>query len=210
MQTEGFRSMPKFLSCSAAAVISVFAVAHANADIRIYAAAGLSQQTPEAGSQPSTKALTGAVTKLAGHLDVFSPVPGVSIYAGPEIQMGTFIREYDDAAALKAKETVKMNSAGLEAGVHVGLIPIVTLQAGLNYGFPTGGTKEVVKPTGTVSGKATKGSETGLTLRALITPFPLFRLGAEYSVGTGAVTHENHGELKYSLWAARGVLGIAL
>jgi hypothetical protein len=202
--------MPKFLGCGVVAVISVLAASRAHADIRVFAAGGLAQQTPDAGSTASTKSLTGVSAKLAGHFDVFGPIPGVSVYAGPEIQMGTSIREYDDATALKAKETVKFNGAGLEAGVHVGLIPIVTLQAGLNYGFPTGGTKEVVKPTSTVTGKATKGSETGVTLRALITPFPLFRLGAEYSVGTGAITHETHGEMKYSFWAARGVLGIAL
>ncbi|NBX17354.1 MAG: hypothetical protein EBR09_08310 [Proteobacteria bacterium] len=210
MQTAGFRSVPKFLICGAAAVISVCTVSGANADIRLFGAGGLSQHTPESGSTASSKALTGVNAKLAGHFDIFGPVPGISIYAGPEIQTGTSIREYDDAAALKAKETVKFNAAGLEAGVHVGLVPVVTLQAGVNYGFPTGGTKEVVKPTSTVTGKATKGSETGVTLRALITPFPLIRLGAEFSTGTGAVTHETHGEMKYSFWAARGVLGIAL
>lgn len=182
----------------------------AAADIRAFAAGGLTSQTPESGSTASTKSLTGVEGKLAAHFDVFGPVPGVSLYAGPELHVGTSIREYDDAAAVKAKETIKTNAAGIEAGVHVGLIPVITLQAGLNYGFPMGGSKEVVKVTSTVTGNASKGSETGATVRALITPFPLLRLGAEYSIGSGTITYDTHGEMKYSFWAARAVLGIAL
>jgi len=210
MLNARFCSLLKILGVGAVGITSLLSLNSAQADIRIFAAGGLTNQTPENGSTASTKALTGVGAKLAAHFDIFGPIPGVSVYAGPEILMGTSIREYDDAAALKAKETVKTNAAGLEAGVHVGLIPIVTLQAGLNYGFPTGGSKEIVKPTSTVTGNANKGSETGVTLRALITPFPLTRLGAEYSVGTGTTTYETHGEVKYSYWAARAVFGIAL
>jgi hypothetical protein len=203
------RAMRK-LGLSAVALFSLYSAESAMADIRVFAAGGLTNQTPESGSTASTKALTGAEGKLAGHLDIFGPVPGVSIYAGPELHVGTAIREYDDATAIKAKETIKTNALGLEAGVHVGLIPIITVQAGLNYNFPSGGSKEVVKATGTVTGNASKGSETGATVRALITPFPLTRLGVEYSLGSGTTTYETHGEMKYSFWAARAVFGIAL
>lgn len=205
-------SVLKTLGLSAAALMVVSFSGQALADIRVFAAGGVTGQTPEAGSTPSTKTLTGVEGKLAAHIDVFSPVPGVSVYAGPELRSGTSIREYDDAAVLKVKETVKSSSAGLEAGVHVGLIPVVTLQGGLNYGFPMGGSKEVVKATGTITGKATKGTELGATLRAMITPFPMFRLGAEYgfTVSPASTTYENHGEVKYNAWAGRVVLGISL
>ncbi|MFZ9520207.1 MAG: hypothetical protein ACO3A4_06995 [Silvanigrellaceae bacterium] len=200
----------KNLGLTAVGICSLYSAQSAMADIRVFAAGGLTNQTPESGSTASTKALTGAEGKLAGHIDIFGPIPGVSVYAGPELHVGTSIREYDDATAVKAKETVKSNSMGLEAGVHVGLIPIITVQAGLNYNFPTGGSKEVVKVTGTVTGNASKGSETGATVRALITPFPMTRLGVEYSMGSGSTTYETHGEMKYSFWAARAVFGIAI
>lgn len=203
------RTMKNF-GLAVVGLFSLCAAQSAMADIRVFAAGGLTNQTPESGSTASTKALTGAEGKLAGHIDIFGPIPGVSIYAGPELHVGTAIREYDDATAVKAKETIKSNALGLEAGVHVGLIPIITVQAGLNYNFPSGGSKEVVKVTGTVTGNASKGSETGATVRALITPFPMTRLGVEYSMGSGSTTYETHGEMKYSFWAARAVFGIAI
>lgn len=182
----------------------------AKADIRIYAAGGLTNQTPNSDSTASTKALTGLDGKLAAHVDVLSPVPGVSLYAGPDLRVGSSSREYNDTTTLKVKETVKSNAIGLEAGVHLGLIPIVTLQAGFNYGFPTGGSKDVETLAGTVKGNVNKGSEVGATLRGLITPFPLTRLGVEYSLGSGSTTYETHGEMKYNYWALRAVFGIAL
>jgi|GEM_PF-678883 len=197
-----------------ASCVSLLSVGNAFADIRIFAAGGLTNQTPESGSTASTKSLTGAEGKLAAHIDVLSPVPLLSVYVGPELHFGTALREYD-VEIVKWKETVKTNSAGLEAGLHVGAIPLVTLQAGVNYGFPTGGSKDIEKPsltsgTTTESGKASSGSEMGATVRALITPFPLTRLGVEYSVSSGKVTYETHGEMKYSYWAARAVFGLAI
>jgi hypothetical protein len=195
---------------SAAITGSMILSGIASADIRLLGAGGLTQLTPKSDSTPSTKAFTGAEGKLALHFDIFAPLPGVSLYAGPELRFGTAMREYDDATTVKVKETLKSTTANLEAGVHVGVIPVLSLQGGLTYGFPTGGSKEVQTPLKTVSGNTNKGSELGVTLRALITPFPMTRLGAEYSIGNGNTTYETIGEMKYSFWAARAVLGIAL
>lgn len=201
----------KFVGLSAVGFAQLLSSGSASADlVRVFAAGGLTSQTPDAGSTLSSKELVGVQGKLAAHFDVFGPIPGVTIYAGPELHVGTSVREYD-SASVKNKEIVKSNNAGLEAGVHVGLIPIVTLQGGLNYVFPMGGSKEVTKGLAAAeTGKASKGSEVGATLRALITPFPLTRLGVEYSLGTGAMTYEKHGEMKYSYSAVRAVFGISL
>lgn len=194
-----------------AGLVSATCMHSANADIRVFAAGGLVSMTPQDSEKTSDKALTGIEGKVAGHFDILSPAPGIAVYAGPELRMGTLTREYTANNSL-TKETLKSKSAGLEAGVHVGIIPIVTLQAGLNYSFPTGGNVEFESPlVGKASFDASKGSETGVTLRGLITPFPLTRLGLEYSLGSGNVKYSDlSDELKYDFWAARAVFGIAL
>jgi hypothetical protein len=74
-----------------------------------------------------------------------------------------------------------------------------------------GGTAEFESPLSNVSFDASSGSETGVTLRGLITPFPLTRLGLEYSLGSGKLKYSDLAdELKYDFWAARAVFGIAL
>jgi hypothetical protein len=193
-----------------AGLVSATCANAANADIRVFAAGGLVSMKPQDSEQASDKALTGIEGKVAGHFDILSPVPGIAVYAGPELRMGTLSREYT-SSNIATKQTIKSKSAGLEAGVHVGIIPIVTLQAGLNYSFPMGGTAEFESPLSNVSFDASSGSETGVTLRGLITPFPLTRLGLEYSLGSGKLKYSDLAdELKYDFWAARAVFGIAL
>ena len=193
-----------------AGLVSATCMHSANADIRVFAAGGLVSMTPQDSQKTSDKALTGIEGKVAGHFDILSPAPGIAVYAGPELRMGTLSREYT-SSNIATKQTIKSKSAGLEAGVHVGIIPIVTLQAGLNYSFPMGGTAEFESPLSNVSFDASKGSETGVTLRGLITPFPLTRLGLEYSLGSGNVKYSDlSDELKYDFWAARAVFGVAL
>jgi len=193
-----------------AGLVSATCMNSANADIRVFAAGGLVSMTPQDSEQASNKALTGIEGKVAGHFDILSPAPGIAVYAGPELRMGTLSREYT-SSNIVTKQTIKSKSAGLEAGVHLGIIPIVTLQAGLNYSFPMGGTTEFESPGSKVSFDASSGSETGITLRGLITPFPLTRLGLEYSLGSGKLKYSDLAdELKYDFWAARAVFGIAL
>lgn len=186
-------------------------VATAQADIRVFAAGGLAALTPQkTADNASDKALSGLETKLSGQFDVLSPIPGVAVYAGPDVTFATLTREYT-VASVTAKETLKSNGAGLEAGVHLGLIPIVTLQAGLNYSFPLSGDWEVSAGTLKQTFKASSGSQMGATARALITPFPLTRLGLEYSMGSGTAKYNDvPSELKYDFWAARAVFGLSL
>lgn len=193
-----------------AGLVSATCMNWANADIRVFAAGGLVSMTPQNSETSSNKALTGIEGKVAGHFDILSPAPGIAVYAGPEVRLGTLTREYTTNNSL-LKQTLNSKSAGMEAGVHVGIIPIVTLQAGVNYSFPMGGTAEFKSPLSNVSFDASSGSETGVTLRGLITPFPLTRIGLEYSLGSGNLKYSDLAdELKYDFWAARAVFGIAL
>ena len=98
-----------------------------------------------------------------------------------------------------------------QAGVHFGMIPVVSLQAELNYAAAIGGEVKVEGSGETKTSKTKSGSELGGTLRALITPFPLLRAGVEYNLGSGNTKYENSDdEVKFDYTAIRAVVGIAL
>ena len=193
-----------------AALCSLVSIDSALADIRIYAAGGIGKITPKVEAGETETVFSGAEGKLAAHFDVFSPVPGFSLYAGPEFRVGSFTSEETNENVV-IKSTLSSTLAGVEAGANFGMIPLVTLQAGYNYSFPMSGSIEVKNPTETVTKKSSSGSESGFTLRGLITPFPLTRLGLEYSLGSGKNKYsEIETELKFDFWAARAVFGVAL
>lgn len=185
-------------------------VTTAQADLRVFASGGYAKLTSTDSDSTSDDVLTGLEGKLAGHYDVLSPIPGLAIYAGPEVRSGSYTNE-QTTDGVSVKSTMDKTLAGVEAGVSFGLIPLLTLQAGFNYNIPLSTKVEAKSAFVSVSAKGTSGSETGVTLRGLITPFPLIRLGVEYSMGSGKDKFENvPDEAKYDFWAARGVVGIAL
>ncbi|MEY4065856.1 MAG: hypothetical protein RIR26_2064 [Pseudomonadota bacterium] len=196
-----------------ACVSVLIAQGDASADIRVFAGAGLANLTPKkTGAIVSDKVVSGIDFKGAAQLDVWSPpvIPGISIYAGPDLTVGTLTREYTVGTAV-VKETLKTKSAGAEVGVHFGLIPIVTLQAGFNYAFPLGGEWEVDSLVAKKTYTASSGSQTGVNLRALITPFPLIRVGIEYGMGSGKAKFKDFSdELSFNSSAVRALVGVAL
>lgn len=179
----------------------------AQADIRIYGGIGLGELSKK--DDTNSKKPSGLDVKLAANTDLISPVPGLSIYAGPEFLMGTYTRD-TTLLNIPAKETISKSAIGLHAGVHFGLIPLVTLQAEANYATAVGGEFKL-DAVNSSTFKTKSGSDLGGTLRALITPFPLLRAGVEYNLGSGSAKYEgNDTEVKYDYSAIRAVIGISL
>lgn len=198
------------LSLGVVSALSVVSIDAAQADLRLFVAGGLNTLTPEADAGETAPKYSGGEGKVAGHFDVFSPVPGLSLYAGPEFRLVALTSEETNQGVV-SKLNLDSNFGGLEAGVNFGMIPMVTLQAGYNYSSLLSGEVKAQSPLTSVSVKASSGSESGITLRGLITPFPLTRLGVEYSLGNGSAKYDgDETASKYSFWAARAVVGIAL
>ncbi|MBM3383143.1 MAG: hypothetical protein FJY29_11990 [Betaproteobacteria bacterium] len=180
----------------------------AQADIRVYAGVGLGELSKK--DDTDKKKPSGLDAKLAANVDVLSPVPGLSIYAGPEFLTGTYTRDTTILNSV-AKETINKSALGLNAGVHFGMVPLVTFQGELNYATAMGGEVKVEALGKTSTLKTKSGSDLGGTLRALITPFPLLRAGVEYNLGSGNSKYEgNDEEVKYDYSAIRAVIGISL
>jgi hypothetical protein len=201
----------RFVYLGCLGLVGFFAAAAVNsvqADIRVLAGAGLGELSQKDDS--SSKKPSGLDAKLAASFDVLSPVPGLAIYAGPEFLTGTYTRD-TTVVNLPVKETISKTALGLHTGVHFGMIPVVSIQAELNYAAAIGGEVKVEALGNTTTVKTKSGSELGGTLRALITPFPLLRAGVEYNLGSGNTKYENAtSEVKFDYTAIRAVVGIAL
>lgn len=192
-----------------ASALSIAAGEKAHAGIRAFGSAGYASVTNEEGSSES-KEVTGYDLNLTGQFDVFS-LPAISIYAGPSFKSANTSSEYSMGGIAVTQELTQTH-AGVEAGVNFGLIPLITLQGGLNYNVGLSG-KLSLKRIGSTTADfdAESGSEMGATVRALLTPFPLLRAGAELGVGSGKVQFGDEApETKYSYWSARAVVGLSL
>jgi len=189
--------------------LSFAAIDSAQAGIRVFGAAGYATTTDE-DSTAENKELTGYDVNLSGQFDVFS-IGIASIYAGPSVKISALSKEYT-ANGANVTQALASTHAGVEAGVNIGAIPLLTVQAGLNYnvGLDSKGTAEITGG-GKVEVEGESGSEMGVTLRALITPFPLLRAGLEVGVGTGSAQYKGEtSEDKYSYSSIRAVVGISL
>lgn len=189
--------------------LSFAAIDSAQADIRVFGAAGYATTTAE-DSTAENKELTGYDVNLNAQFDVFS-IGIAAIYAGPSFKMSALSKEYT-ANGANVTQALAASHAGVEAGVNIGAIPLLTVQAGLNYNvaLDAKGTREITGD-GKVELEGESGSEMGVTLRALITPFPLLRAGLEVGVGTGSAQYKGKtSEDKYSYSSIRAVVGISL
>ena len=185
------------------------AVDNANADIRVFGAAGYATTTNE-DSSVENKEMTGYDVNLTGQLDVFS-VGIASIYAGPSFKVSALSKDYT-SNGVEITQALAATHGGIEAGVHVGAIIPLSVQAGLNYniGLSAKGTVEGTGiPAAEVEGES--GSEMGVTVRAMFTPFPLLRAGVEVSAGSGSAQFKGESSKeKYTYSSYRAVVGIAL
>jgi len=189
--------------------LSFAAIDSAQAGIRVFGAAGYATTTDE-DSAAENKELTGYDVNLSGQFDVFS-IGIASIYAGPSFKMSALSKEYT-ANGANVTQALAASHAGVEAGVNIGAILPLTVQAGFNYNvaLDAKGTAEITGGD-KVEVEGESGSEMGVTLRALITPFPLLRAGLEVGVGTGSAQYKGEtSEDKYSYSSIRAVVGISL
>ncbi len=199
----------RLLSSVCCVALSIAAVESAQAGIRVFGAAGYATTTNDDSTAPN-KEMTGYDVNLTGQFDVLS-LGVASLYAGPSVKVSALSKDYT-VGGVELTQALAATHGGVEAGVHVGVIPLLTLQAGLNYniGLNAKGTVEGTGfPTAEVEGES--GSEMGVTVRALFTPFPLLRAGVEVGVGSGSAQFKGEStKEKYTYSSYRAVVGLSL
>lgn len=207
---------------------SLFVAQQGVAGIRAIAGAGLSQVTPTDGDWklPSEDSLTGYDVRLVGQIDVLSPIPLLSIFAGPSVQLGKAVREYKKSVAItvngEAKgeqettltETLDSKSAGVEVGAQFSVVGLLRLQAAGHYNLDLSNTYKIEAPVSSITANKeftlSSGSEMGFTIRGLMTPFPFLMAGIEYGVTSGSRKYKDEtSDFKFDSWSARALVGVS-
>lgn len=201
------------LAAKALAVAGLCSISSvANADIRVFAGVGYDSITVKADEDDADqddRESSGLSYQLLGQYDVFGPLPGLDVFVGGGLRGQSLT--YEDGP-LTLTWTAQLATG--EAGVNVGLIPLVTLQAALGYDYGISGETEA-EITGQGSSTADTDSYSRMRLagRAFFTPLPLFRVGAEVSFyPVGSYTADAEGAKAHDLsgWGAMVTGGIAL
>jgi hypothetical protein len=211
------------------ALASVLVSQQGQASIRVFGSAGLSQVTPTDGDWKlfSEDSFNGYDVRLLGQIDVLSPIPLLSIFAGPNVQFGQAVRESKKKVSVTVngqatgeqettvKETLDSKSAGVELGAQFSLVGIAQLQAAAHYNLDLSNGYKFEAPVSSVTANKeltlASGNALGFTVHGLLTPFPFLRAGVEYGVESGSRKYKDEtSEFKFDNWSVRGMIGVSL
>ena len=176
------------------------------------------------GTKEKPKAATGANIGLVGQAELIDIVPTVKIVGGLGLKK-SFLSSTTSIGSLDITTKLSPQTVGPEAGLQIGLIPLITVQAVAGYDFGLGGTiQTTLKSTGsaaTLETTPSKGTfdshgQFHLTGRALLTVFPLVSAGLEAGWQSGKFKYKDKDdsvlskETKYSGYKINAVVSLSL
>ena len=139
------------------------------------------------GFSQDAHSLTGGNIELIGQAELIDIVPTVKVIGGVGVKK-SFLSFKQTVSGSEVTRKFSPQTFGPEAGIQIGLIPLITVQAVAGYDFGIGG--ETSKLAGaskaeTVTGNFDSQGQFNLAGRALLTLFPLVSAGVEAGWASG-------------------------